>query len=498
MNRPGQARQLEQFLSDLPSRHVRKLALVLERQRSAGKSKFPHDAIMRILRPSLAAMRMPRHLTPQRALCAPFEDLLRPDDPEIKQIGAISRGAIPVMWGLLEETEPDRLADLCTAFTDAQKDDDRNALAEASRGLWQLAAECLKPPLDKAMADPLDFKAFAKRTGGSRRVEDLREMQAILEIAVQVENVKALLPRKPISALSDDHITMISRVYGELAKEQPDHEAYLLMVVLCRLEQKFELLKVIRSMSPKMDDTLATRTDLKFAGDLVITALENEAEAIAYAKGAAHDEDRFMELVRRYAANFKGITGEMGIRREGEWGQRMYSSRTVVSESIERNILATAVNTVLSALPTMTGPKGIAVAAPDFSAAIDNSLYMAAERRARALYDTAFMSEQLGVANSARQAIETIKRELSRYGAMLIETLSKTAPEEVSNATNHLYVTVRLLEIVSTPEEADLLRRRGVAGLGLPAQPQPDADDGLQATIAAGRADTVLRPDLTG
>jgi len=497
MNSEAQSQQLARYLTTLPPRHVRKLALTLEHQRSLGKKGFPHEAILNILRPTLAAMRMPRIMTPQRVLCAPFEDLLRPDDPEVKQIGLVSRATIAEMWSMLQELAPAPIQEICQAFTEAQKDGDHAVMDEVSRRLWRTAAETLEGPLQEAANDAEAYKDFTKRVGGSRRAEDLREIQAVLAIAEQVEHVKALLPRRPIRLLSDDHITLISRVYEELAAEKQGREVFLLMVVLGRLEHKFELMKIIRNFSPKMDDVLATTTELRVAGDLVIDALEQDAEAIRNAAGEAHDEDGFMKLVRRYAANFKGITSEIGIRREGEWGQRMFASRGKVSEAIEQSLLAAAPGKTLSVLPTTSGPKGVTVTAPDFQNAIDDKTYLVAERRARAVAEIVRMAEQLGVSNTATQTVESLKRELSRYGAMLIEHLSKAAPTEIDNARNHLFATVLLMELVVNSDEADLLRRRGIDGMSRIKQP-PERDDGLQAAIMSGSALETLRPDPAG
>jgi len=494
MNSEAQSKQLALYLTTLPPRQVRKLALALERQRSMGQKGLPHEAILSVLRPSLAAMRMPRIMTPQRVLCAPFEDLLRPDDPEVKQIGLVSRATIAEMWTLLQELAPSPLQEVSQAFTEAQKTGDHAAVGDVSRQLWRMAAETLRGPLLQAADDPDAYKVFAKQVGGSRRAEDLREIQAVLAIAEQVEHVKALLPRRPIRHLSDDHITLIARVYEDLAAEEQGGEVFLLMVVLGRLEHKYELMKIIRNFSPKMDDTLATTTELRVACDLVIDALENDAEGIHNAAAEAHDEDGFMKLVRRYAANFSGITSEIGIRRDGEWGQRMFASRGKVSEAIERSLLAAAPPKILSVLPTKSTPKGVTVTAPSFRKAIDDEAFLVSERRARAVAEIVRMAEQLGVANTATQTVESLKRELHRYGAMLIERLPKIMPGEIDNARNHLFTTVLLMELMASADEADLLRRRGIDGMSRVKQ-LPEMDDSLQGAITSGSAMEILRPD---
>ena len=109
--------------------------------------------------------------------------------------------------------------------------------------------------------------------------------------------------------------------------------------------------------------------------------------------------------------------------------------------------------------------------------------------------ETARMAEQLGVTNSVTQAVEAVRRELNKYGSMVLERMSKMALGETDIATNHLYVTVRLAEFMSTSDEADLLRRRGLEVLGQRVKARQEGDDGLQSMIASGKVMEILRPD---
>jgi len=493
VSKPAQLKQLELFLTSLPAPQVRKLAGVLEQDRAAGNSQFPHEIILNMLRPSLVAMRMPRHQTPQRILCTPFEDLLQINDPDVKELGSIARASIAPMWGHLNELVAEPAKQLGDALSKAQTDQNNAALLEHSRSLWRLAADTFRQSLDATSSDPMEFKKLAKKLGGARRVEDLVEMTAILDIAEKIENAKTLLPRKPIRNLNHEDVTVITRVYEDIASEGRKLEIYVILVVMGRLAHRFEILKVIRALCPKLDDTLASRTDLKLAGDMIIHSLERQAGDIEEALKGETDEDSIMDLVRKFAENFKGITNEIGIRRDGEWGQRMLTSRAKVSEIVETCVLKTASNIVLSAFPSVKGKRGTVVGTPDFSEALDEGAFTVAERRARAVADTTRLAEQLGVTSTANSTVTGLRKELATYTAKMIDRIAKSDESERDDALIHLYATVRLLELISGAEEADLFRRRGVSGLfGEESQVDPSEEDDLQHTIVSGRAAALL------
>lgn len=455
------ADQLQSFLTTLPDPQLKTLAAKIELDRGENRFGIPHDAIMALLRPRLAEIRAPRIYTPQRLFCLPFEDMLIFTDPDPKVVGSIARASIMPMWNLLMELCQDEWDPVAEEFVESQKKGDETAQKQAADQLWELGARVLSE-WDKGLGtDPGEVRAAAKKIGGTRRLEDIREMVAVLSIAQVIESLKEKLPRKPIINFTPEHVTIVKRHYDQINEIAPEHEVYLLLALIGRLMQPFPVLKVFRALSRKMDDTLTSGTDIAIAGDIVISALERDAEAVAKAAEAADaTEDDVIAKAKRFSAAFKGITADIGIRRDGEWGKRMYGCRGMVSQAIETFILSTAQNVVLNALPNKG--KGL----PDLTGHPSEANFETAERRARALGEASRMAEQIGLQSACQNTVNQLRKDLEQYAAKIIERLPKVDPAHHEEARAHLATTVRLVELITNSDTADLLRRRGNAALG--------------------------------
>lgn len=456
------AAQLTQFVRDLPEVSLKKLAATIELDRGENRYGLPHDAIMRILRPRLAEIRAPRIFTPQRILCVPFEDMLVIKDEGYKETGHILRASIMPMWRLLtEELIPEDWPMLAEEFAESQKADQEDRRDASASAIWSSASEALGAWVAEQEADPEALRRAVKKLGGTRVVEDIKEMAYTLEIADTLEAAKAKLPRKPILSLSQDQVVLLKRHYDQVVEQHPGRELYFMLAIMGRLLQPFPILKLVRAITRKLDDTLASRSDLATVGNKVIRALEEDAEKVArIAEEADSTEEELMSRTRRFADAFKGITTDIGIRRDGDWGKRMYACRTMVSEAVEHMILSDASQVVLSVLPK-SGTRATA----DFSKEPDDNRFERSERRARAIGEAMGIAEEIGLQSACASTVNELRKDLNNYAARIIARLPKAEEHERGNARAHLACAVRLIELITNSDEADLLRRRGNAAL---------------------------------
>ena len=452
--------QLKAFIAALPERELKSLAAKIELDRGENKFGIPHEAIMTLLRPRLAEIQAPRIYTAQRMLCLPFEDVLTFVDPDPKVTGSIARASIMPMWNLLMERIKPEWDPVANAFLDAQRKGNEEAKKSTAAQLWAMGARALKAWDGGLGTDPGEIRAAAKKIGGTKRLEDIREIAAILEIAETIETMKSQLPRKPIIALNSEQVNIVKRLYEKVRTESPGHEINLLLALIGRLSQPFPVLKVFRALSPKLDDTMESNKELAVAGDIVISALEKDAMAVAEAasQGNATEVD-VVNKAKRFATAFKGITSDIGVRRDGEWGKRMYGCRATVSEAVENLVLATAHDVILDVLPK----KG--QAAPNFNAFPDEEKFVTSERRALALGEASRIADEIGLQSACQSKVNQLRRDLEQYGAKIIERLPKVDAEQKPEASAHLSMTVRLVELIANSDTADLLRRRGNAAL---------------------------------
>lgn len=460
--------QLEGFLNALPERELRKLAAAIELDRHEDKFGLPHDAMMRLMRPGLARIRAPRIYTPQRILCLPFEDMLIPRDPDPKEVGRIARASIMPMWKwLTTELMPDSWPPLAAAFIAAQKSGQDEEIRKTADAIWAASYRAMSDAFAPLLGDVGEMRKLAKHLGGTRRLEDVREMTSALGLADEVRALKEMLPQKPVLDLTGKQVAEIKRAYQDITLTKPGEELVYILLVIARLLQPFPILKVFSSMTDRMDDLISQRKELSLAGDKVFEALEEDVTSIeTMARDEGVDEEKLLKRAKRFAGAFKTIVNEIGIRRDGPWGKRVYGYRSAISGAIETRVLSSANKAVLSVLAVSKDKDGkVRTARPDFSEYPSLPLFEEAERRAKAIAEANRIADQIGLSMACQNTIKSLREELDKYAARIIEMLPRTPEDQKLIATAHLNTTVRLIELVGNSEDADLLRRRGNAAL---------------------------------
>ena len=124
---------------------------------------------------------------------------------------------------------------------------------------------------------------------------------------------------------------------------------------------------------------------------------------------------------------------------------------------------------IIDALPlleTKQGPgSGRQGVRPIFAQPFDEEKVLAAEQSAEAIAETARISHVLAAQSSATKAVVELKKKLNQIGRAGVDGMGRLDADELDNAQRNLMAIVRLLEIIDGPEEADLLRRRGMNAL---------------------------------
>lgn len=453
--------QLLAFIENLPERDLRKLAASVELDRMEHKLGLPHNAIMAILRPSLALIRAPRVLTAQRAFFLPAEDMLVNGRPSPKPLGQVDRSTLQPLWvWLTKELKPNGFQALCKEYTKAQLESDDQAIASLSLSLWEASAEAFSTALDVIADDEKALNALADKLGGPDRLEDAREITSTLRIAAPLEALKSQFPPKPMMDLNARQVEDVKKTFHHIYDNQPEDSITLMLALIGRLLRPFPIVKVIGAISRSGDDSMVQRTEMDLIGDIILSDLETDAEAV---EGAIDNRDMAdMEVVLRaryFSQGFSQITTGIGITREGRWGKRLFAMRGRVADALQARILRHAEKNVMAALPMRKG--GV----PNLSAAPDEQAFERAEDCARAVGELHQIGERLGLQSAARSCVASLRKNLESYNDAILKLLPKTPEDKQDIAESFLCISVRLVELLTSSVEAETLRRRGMNAL---------------------------------
>ncbi|MDP2697298.1 hypothetical protein [Thalassospira sp.] len=458
--------QLGELFSSLSATEIAKFTRAIESDRKAPRLPLPHDQILKILRPRLASLKPDRYPTPMRLFCDPFEDLLSSAPPSDKSI-RISRASLMPIWNVVNESGDDGFKEALRDIETAASAGDEDKLHNAERRMWKRGAECIERAIQESESGVKTERALATRLGARAHLKAFGDVGRILRVAEEIMEVRTRFPTAPIRSLGNSDLVYLREIFMRLSAEKPGFEPVFLLAVLARLLRPSELFKLIRVLSSKADDRTISTTNLATTGDLVIDLLAETVHEIETGLASGKAEHEILGLARWYASEFVRITREFNIRKDGRWGEKLLETRRRVSQAMADTMFGASPDRIIDALPQPPrGPQtpGRAIV-PLFALPFDEEKILAAEQSAEAIAETARISHILAAQSSATKAVIELKKKLNQVGRAGIDGIPRLDGADYDNALRNLMGTVRLLEIIDGPEEADLLRRRGMSAL---------------------------------
>ncbi|WP_417828557.1 hypothetical protein [Thalassospira sp.] len=461
--------QLGQLFESLSSSEIARFTRAIESDRLDPKLPLPHETILQILRPRLASLKPERYPTPMRQFCDPFEDLLTSSEPSDNSI-RISRSSLMPIWNVVVESGGPDFQSAMKEIEQAAANRDSAKLAIAERKLWRLGARIIEEQLEISYEGVKQERALATRLGSRIHMSAFAQVGKILTVGEEIAQLRERFPSAPIRVLDANDVKWLRDLFMTISESKPGFEPMFLLAVLARLLRPSELFKLIRVLSNKADDRTIEKTNLAETGDLIIGLLAETVTEIEQGVGSGKDEAHILSLARWYASEFVRITREFKIRKDGRWGEKLLETRRRVSRALADTMFGATPERVIDALPKLEvtqgpGSRNAGLGRPIFAQEFDDEKVLAAEKSAEAIAETARISDVLAAQSSATKAVVELKKKLNQIGRAGVDGMRRLTPDEAPNAQRNLMATVRLLEIVDGPDDADVLRRRGMSAL---------------------------------
>ncbi len=461
--------QLGQLFESLSGSEIARFTRAIESDRLDPKLPLPHETILQILRPRLASLKPERYPTPMRQFCDPFEDLLTSSEPSDNSI-RISRSSLTPIWNVVVESGGPDFQSAMKEIEQAAANRDSAKLAIAERKLWRLGARIIEEQLEISYEGVKQERALATRLGSRIHMSAFAQVGKILTVGEEIAQLRERFPSAPIRVLDANDVKWLRDLFMTISESKPGFEPMFLLAVLARLLRPSELFKLIRVLSNKADDRTIEKTNLAETGDLIIGLLAETVTEIEQGVGSGKDEAHILSLARWYASEFVRITREFKIRKDGRWGEKLLETRRRVSRALADTMFGATPERVIDALPKLEvtqgpGSRNAGLGRPIFAQEFDDEKVLAAEKSAEAIAETARISDVLAAQSSATKAVVELKKKLNQIGRAGVDGMRRLTPDEAPNAQRNLMATVRLLEIVDGPDDADVLRRRGMSAL---------------------------------
>lgn len=446
--------QLTDFLGQVPDEIAARLARAIEIDRLVGNTGLPHDDILKALRPQLTKAGVaPRTPSPQRFFCRPFEDLLVSEVSAKKRKGRIARASIQPVWNWLStELIPEAHAALITrirfAILNSRDDEVQAKCAE----LWNAASAALKDALRNERTRVQVVKKLGPGT-----TEDAAEIAVVLSAAQSMLALQEIVP-KPLPALTEEHTLQLRGLYDRLVEIDPDAAPYVALVTMRRLAKPYEALRLAAVVSKKTTDTVISATDLGAVGEVLFDDMETHAAKLTNIRPPDFEINSLLEHLAAFTEISSGIVKELGIRRDGAWGQRLSKTRSAVAASMEA-LLDRAPKEIMAALPHRSGSGFANRPQPlDLSHAPDGERVVRAMRYACLIAHTKPFAVAASFNAKLGDVTEKAATELRAVAEELLE--ATRAADKATFAEQYFEIAADLCSQVLGAEDAELLRRR--------------------------------------
>jgi hypothetical protein len=183
-----------------------------------------------------------------------------------------------------------------------------------------------------------DAPKAAKKLRARLEVEDFEPVKHLAGLLRAAPVTRPALDGLPtvISDFNEDLSGSIRDRYETASEADPDAAVWLLFLVMARMERPWALLRVFEKIARRGDDLLVSRTDMAEIGDALLRDAEHHLTGFATAPDTREQAEAAARALTEFAAVTVGMTREIGIRKDGSWGKKLFELRTRASEQMTR------------------------------------------------------------------------------------------------------------------------------------------------------------------
>jgi hypothetical protein len=404
------------------------------------------SSVFASLRPRLAELRPPRRQTPPRLLFRPIEDLLDNQETYSRRLGRISRATLTPCWRAVKDYIPQavqRDVQQAVARIDPY---DGEVLAGLCETFWQMGADALSRVLAECDAN-LKHKValFGRDEDVIRQLEAIRE---IIAIAPLVERMKASLPPRPITSLSESHLDSLRKELLELGREDVRQAIPLVRVISSRMQRPGDLLRLLGDLrlGGAVQDKEAMNREMSgyVVGDLLRQSNGLAPEGVVQRPAAL---DNMAVTAERLADGLNSINDMVQSLRDKELSAKMQTARADVAQYVLKNICGAIDQADIDAVFPATGTPSV-------------ETLKKAEHVVMALRRSSRIAGPLGIQKEVSNRITDIRRRLEQQTNAALRKIPRNRDGTLTpDGARHMFNSLRLLEILAGSEEAERLYR---------------------------------------
>ena len=321
----------------------------------------------------------------------------------------------------------------------------------------EAVGEAALAALDALADNPRAHKQLCARLGVDD-LERVRDAAALLRASAVLR--RGLEDLEPSLTTVDDAMSALLRDrYEHVIEADSDAGSWFLYLVMARLDKPWLILRVFQRIAGRDDDFLVSRTEMHLIGDALLRDAEHQLALLAETPADLIAADGAAAALAEFAAVTVGMTREIGIRRDGDWGKHLVKLRTRAAALMEAH--HAAASRTLDGL--LLDPRRIKAGRWTDMPTEDGPEFRKAEAACRFLQLTRADASRAAVGGSHQSVVSEIDERLHEQGGAVLERLRLDENADHEVAERHLQLVARLFEALDETEAAAVLLRRGAA-----------------------------------
>ncbi|WP_430431808.1 hypothetical protein [Oceanicaulis sp.] len=381
----------------------------------------------------------------------PLQDVIG-DSTRIEPSKALIPESLLVpLWNWISDLDPEaaqEAMDAASSFTDKPVDEPLDETRV------RVAASIVKA-LDELEHEPKESKRLRQQLGVTR-FDDVRSIAGMLNSVPALREALDGLPDE-IEEMGEEVCAELRDRYEQAIEETPESGVWVLLMIMAKVHKPWRMLRIFERIARREDDFLLTHTDMSSIGDALLSDAEFYLQGFQSAPRTETEMEAAVRAVTQFAAVTVGMTREIGIRKDGAWGQRLFELRNAASQQMER-IHEEARRMFELALPE-TGPRRRSRDIPhsgepafDQAEIVCNFLYSVKDDAARA-----------AVGNAHALLLEEFKDATEKLGENILARLRRNVSDDEEADLVRLREVTRILDILGMRSTGEVLLRRAAA-----------------------------------
>ncbi len=363
-------------------------------------------------------------------------------------------GLLAKVWAWLDE-------ELAPTLTTAVKDEVKDTDAVTGKGnldpLRIEIANAIMAGIDAIKDQPKAQKKLRARL-------DVNDFEAVSHAAVILRSspvVRKALDGLPdnIPEMTDSLSSTIRDRYEAASDADPDAAVWLLFLLMTRMDRPWRLLRVFERIARRGDDLLVSQTDMATIGDALLADAEFALRAFLAAPETPETAKEAAAGLERFAAITVGMTREIGIRKDGDWGKQLFELRSKASDQMSA-IHRAARDAFWKVTPEGGGLKRRLSGPPARPGDPD---FVRAEALGQFLIATKDDASRAAVGNAHNELIAEVRERLESVGQSLLAELRSAETDDSETTHERLRDISELMAAIGEREAADVLLRRVAA-----------------------------------